>query len=134
MAQIVLSDKAPDEAVTFSLGNAEPFEAPYETDDQSVIAGAEAHPWLTVEVDPEAVDKVEAPEQHVSPEDDALSAQNSVAFDPDEVAKAREEAAEINPVAIDAGLDQDEVVESPGGVAKTLAADDADDNDGEDFS
>lgn len=130
MAKIVLSDEAPQgEAVTFSLGNAEPFQAPHETDDQVLIASAAVHPWLEVERDAEEEFAVEAPEQHIKPADDALSAQNSVAFDPDEVAKAREEAAEVNPVAIDAGLDQSEPVET-GGVAETLAADD----DEEDFS
>lgn len=126
MAKIVLSEEAPQgEAVTFSLGNAEPFEAPFESDDPVLLAGAEAHPWLTVERDAEDVNKVEAPEQHVRPEDDSQSAVNSVAFDAEAVAKAREDAAAVadNRLAVDSALDQDEPVET-GGVAETLAADD----------
>lgn len=134
MAKIVLSEEAPQgEAVTFSLGN-ESFEAPYETNNPVVLAGADAHPWLAVERDAEELDKVEAPEQHVKPEDDALSAQNSVAFDAEAVAAARAEAAEgvDNRLAVDPTLDQDDVVLSEGGIAKTLAADDAADDFKED--
>lgn len=126
MAKIVLSEEAPQgEAVKFSLGNAEPFEAPFETDNQSLLASAEVHPWLTVERDPEEVNKVEAPEQHVSPERDSQSVVNSVAFDAEAVAKAREEAAEAaeNRLAVESSLDQDTPAEV-GNVGVTLAADD----------
>lgn len=130
MAKIVLSEVAPSgEAVSFSLGNCEPFtlggseKKSYETDDASVLAQAEAHPWLTVEAE-----KVDAPQgvfraPSVKPEDDILAAAGH---------KARERAAgpeadapveEHQPVAIEAGLDQDKKVETEG-VAQTLAADD----------
>lgn len=52
MAKIVLSDKAPDDpTLRFSLGSADPFEAPYETDDPELIGNALTHPWLVVEQD-----------------------------------------------------------------------------------
>lgn len=130
MATIVPSQEAPSEAVTYSLAN-ETFEldagGSFETDNRAVISNANAHPWLEVEEDPALVTDAED-ESDYDPSKDALSAENSIAFDPVEVAKAREEAASSQPVAIEAGLDQDEPVEV-GDTAVTLAADDFEGDD-----
>lgn len=128
MAKIVLSDVAPQgEALTFSLGNAEPFEAPFETTDATILANANAHPWLIVEQDER--DSIDIPHpDRLAPEDDALSAQNSVANDPDAVRAALQEQDDDSPLAIEAGRDQD-TPEFVGNVGITLAADDDADND-----
>ena len=52
MAQIKLSDAAPNEELTFSIGNADSFtlsgSGSYSTDDGDLIASANEHPWLEV--------------------------------------------------------------------------------------
>lgn len=127
MAKIVLSADAPDEAKDFSLGNDE-ISVPYETDDPVVIANARTHPWLEVEV-PTTKEKVYTLEPSVDPTKDPLAAENpanAVAFDQDAVAKFEASKAEaIEPVAVEAGADQDKK-ESAGGVATTVAAAEAD--------
>jgi hypothetical protein len=130
MAQIVLNDTAPAEAIHFSLAQAE-FDLggksdaqSYDTTDPIVLANAQAHPWLTVEAD-EGVEYVsDDTSRQVAPEDDPMSAVNSVAFDLDEIRKVEDakRAAYDQPLAVDAGLDQGEVVMT-GPVAETLAAD-----------
>lgn len=127
MAKIVPSENAPDAQVHYSLGSASFDLGPggsYETDDREILSGGVAHPWLDVEFDPEVeLGYVTAP-AHVRPEDDVLSQQNSVAFDPDQVrADAPDEMVAL-PTAIDAGLDQSEEV-TVGTTAVTIAADDA---------
>jgi hypothetical protein len=124
MALISLSDFAPAEAKHFSLGNAE-FDitaSGYETTDPRVLADALAHPWLDVkypEVKTVATDYV----GQVRPEDDRLSSMNDHSNDPEVAAKAEadKQTSTINPVAIDAGEDQGEVIDQ-GGVAETLSA------------
>lgn len=135
MAKISLSDAAPtNEDIRFDFGgdaqftlnssarkNAEKF---YETNDRAVLDNVRAHPWLTVEV--EVVEPyVGALTPQLDPKDDHLSAAGTtVDFNDPEVARAAEEAklvSETPHVAIDAGLDQDEVVKD-GPVDKTLAA------------
>lgn len=128
MAKIFLNEVAPDEAVHFTLANDE-FDLggksdaqSYETDDLLVVAAAEVHPWLRVEREEgfqfESVDT-----GVLRPEDDALSAVNSVAFDPEEIRKVEEAkaGAVVDRTALNAGLEQTEPVET-GGVAETLAA------------
>lgn len=128
MAKILLSDRAPSgEAVTFSLAGTELFQLSgsesFTTEDGVAIRAAESHPWLKVERDPESVVGGSYFEQ-VAPADDALSAQNSVAFDVDKIRETEEAKREDlgQPVAIQAGLKQDKPVVT-GGVAETLAAD-----------
>jgi hypothetical protein len=109
MAKIVHSETAPSEAVRYNLAGVEftlgkAKTASYETDDPTVIANAQAHPWLKVERT-----KSDAP-----------------AKQPDAVADADVEPAA--PVALDAGLDQDKKVETEG-VAETRAAEKAADPD-----
>lgn len=57
MAKIVLNDEAPKEKIHFSFG-AEEFDldvsGSHQTDDGSLIAEAEGHPWLEVKVEAEA--------------------------------------------------------------------------------
>lgn len=131
MAKIVHSDGAPNEAVHYSLAGYE-FDLggdadAYDTTDSLVIANAQVHPWLRVEFEPEEVIGGEVL-QTLAPEDDVLSRVNSIANDPDairevELAKGR---MLLNRTAIDAGLDQNEVVEIQAGpltIAETLAAD-----------
>jgi hypothetical protein len=125
MAKIVHSAAAPAEPVRYSLGNAE-FELSgrtksYETNDPTVLANAESHPWLEVQRD-----KVElvrgAYAQSLRPEDDHLSAINSKANDPEAVKAAQQAEEDFTPVAIEAGLNQtDKVIND--GIAETLAAD-----------
>jgi hypothetical protein len=127
MAKIILSDEAPSDAKSFSLANAN-FDVPYETNDTVIVANALAHPWLTVERDESAAESTFR-EPSVRPEDDALSATNSIANDPEAVARfnAEQEAAAGTPLAVDAGLDQNKaetVGEGDTKVAVTLAADD----------
>ena len=122
MAKIVASDEAPKGKFRFSLANEEIEKLPYETDDRAVLANAEAHPWLAVEY-PEVEELSEvAGDLQLRPEDDVLSAQNSIAFDPKAVKDALAKETESDPVAIEAGLDQSEVVETDSGVDLTVAA------------
>jgi hypothetical protein len=128
MAKIVASDAAPEGKFRISLANEEIDKLPYESDDAVVLANAEAHPWLAVER-PEVEELgVVAGDLQLRPEDDALSAQNSVAFDADAVKAALPTREDSDPVAIDAGLDQSKSVETDSGVDLTVAAA-ADDND-----
>ena len=123
MPKIVLSDDAPEGDLRFSLGNEEIDEVPYETNDPTVLANAEVHPWLAVEREEvEELSELAAQHLQVAPEDDVLSAQNSIANDPDEVRKALAKDHESDPVAIESGLDQGDVVETDSGVAETVAA------------
>lgn len=126
MAKIVHSEAAPAESVHYNLAGVE-FDLSgtksYETLDPAVISNALAHPWLDVKYD--KVDVVQgAYVDQIRPEDDPLSAVNSVANDPEaaRAAEAEKAAAFGQPVALDAGLDQKKVVET-GPVAETLAAD-----------
>lgn len=137
MAKIVLSDDAPNEAVHFSLANVE-FDldgGAYESNDPDVLANASAHPWLEVEYEAEEVigGVVGNP---LAPEDDVLSRVNSVAFDPEAIREVEEAkgAAADHRTALDAGKDQDEVVEVRAGdlvIAETLAADKTNEADDE---
>ena len=135
MATIVPSKLHPDEEVlhqlaqdSFKLGAS----GSYETEDRAVISNAVAHPWLEVEYPDLEVEAHYRPDT-IEPSKDALGAQKSIAFDPDKIAAALEEARETveSPVAIESGLDQDREVEK-GGIAFTLAADDANDTDEDD--
>jgi hypothetical protein len=134
MAKIVLSDDAPNEAIHFSLAQVEfdlggkSDKGAFETSDPVVLADAAAHPWLSVERDAEDVYQPSAP-SFLRPEDDVLSAVNSVAFDPEAIRAVEEGkiAADQNRLAIDAGLDQNKPVSTDTptfSVAETLAADD----------
>lgn len=128
MAKIVLSADAPDDAKTFSLGN-DVFDVPTESTDPVLLANAASHPWLEVEANEEAAE-ARYRETGVDPEKDPLSASNpaaALAFDPDAI-KAVEDAkeTEIEPVAIDAGKDQDRKGRAKQPVASTIAAADAD--------
>lgn len=134
MAKIVPSELAPSEAVHYSLGNVEfdlggKSEAKsFETDDRVVIDNAVSHPWLNVEFDAAPELSVEAVDTRVRPEDDVLGAfgpRANDAFDPEKIKAA--EAAKVEdapqPLAIDAGLNQDEDIKTDTGAAETLAAD-----------
>jgi hypothetical protein len=122
MAKIVASDEAPKGKVRFSLANEEIEKLPYKTDDREVLANAEAHPWLSVEYDKAEDLSALAGDLQLRPEDDVLSAQNSVAFDPKAIKDALNQEAASDPVAIDAGLDQTKSVETDSGVDLTVAA------------
>jgi hypothetical protein len=121
MAKIVLSDIAPEGHTKFTLG-ADEVEAPFETNDPVLISNARSHPWLLVE-DEEGAAQPPSYVNTLSPSEDSLSAVNSIANDPDEVRKALEERGltAVARTAIDANLDQNEVVEL-NGVALTVAA------------
>ena len=129
MATIVPSKQHPDEEVLHQLAQ-DSFKldsgGSYETDDRAVISNAIAHPWLEVEYPDLEVEAHYRPDS-IEPSKDALGADKSIAFDPDKIAEALEEAEEAveSPVAIESGLDQDREVEK-GGIAFTLAADDTD--------
>lgn len=124
MAKITFSADAPSDLSSkkFSFGSVE-VEVPTETNDPSIIASATEHPWLSVEI--EAVKLVNA--QH-KPTIDPFSAESEgakAAFDPEAIAAAQEETV-IEPVAIDAGKDQDKVGRKSQPVATTVAAAEAD--------
>jgi hypothetical protein len=129
MANVVLSDLAPNEKVRFLLANAE-FELggnakkSFSTDDPEVIANATVHPWLKVEAPPGDV-VVRYRPGTVDPKQDPLSSEGPNARLPfDEAAVKKLEDAkleQLNPVAIEAGADQDKSV-SEGGIAETLSA------------
>lgn len=132
MATIRPNDNAPAEAVkyifptvTFDLA----ADGSYETTDRDALAQAEAHPWLSVEY--EAVEEAAYTRlsRSVPPSEDPFSASYTgpdanAAFDPERVRAAEEAKAAdaVQPIAVQAGLDQSEdVVE--GGVAETLSVD-----------
>lgn len=131
MAKIVPSTLAPSEpfSITFAdavieLDGSQKTSA-LETDDSAVIAAARTHPWVTVESEPDE-GFVGDYKRALDPRLDPLSAQHPSAKEATstEAARAFAEAnAQPQPVAIDAGLDQDKpTTTETGNVAKTLAA------------
>jgi hypothetical protein len=127
MATIVPNDSAPADLSTVSLANEvlDLSGGSVESEDREVLAAAEVHPWLAVEYPEVEANEAEAVRvESVRYEDDALSAPNSVAFDPDEVRAVEDAKREValGRTALEAGLDQGEPVVE-GGVAYTLAAD-----------
>lgn len=127
MPQIELSELAPEGVTSFSLANAN-LEVPCESTDPTVLANADAHPWLIVKYDESAPIAGVFADNQVKPEDDPLSAVNSIANDPDAILAANETREDLNPVrlAVDASLDQNEVVVVGVGeaqIAETLASD-----------
>lgn len=102
MAKILTSDQAPSEDVTYTFPSGS-FEVAsggsYETDEYALAREAAVHPWLDVEYDEGENPQPAFRPGTVPPEDDALSAENSIAFDPEEVAKEREEALGDQPEA-----------------------------------
>lgn len=129
---ISLNDLAPaDQTIHFTLATEEfdlggSAKKSFSTSDPDVVADAVAHPWLKVDSSSSAVDPTFVDNQ-VHPEDDPFSRfgpNAGIANDPDEIAKAEaaKATADLHPVAIDAGKDQNEKVVT-GGVAETVAAD-----------
>lgn len=129
MAKIVPSPSAPSQAFRLVLG-ATAFEldgskktSSYETDDLTVIANARAHPWADV-VMAKADLVVGDYKPTLDPKLDPLSAQHESALralDPEAARATLSAELAVNPVAIDAALDQDKVVTS-GPVAETVQA------------
>lgn len=136
MAKILHSDVAPAGSVHYTFAALpEGFDlsgktASHETTDSALIAEALIHPWLRVEYPKE---QLVAPDEKppLDPKDDPLSAVNDNSNDPAAV-KASEDAKraavgadeDTHGTALDAGLDQKEVVVT-GDVAETVAADKA---------
>lgn len=125
-ATLTLSELAPEGAGHFSLANEEINlgDGAVETDSYTIIDNALAHPWINVEfpkvdVDTASLDQADAP----YPGDLRV---NSLANDPEAVAAAEAEKREQvdHPLAVDAGLDQNEPVVTSG-VAETLAVEEA---------
>lgn len=116
MAKIVAAEEIPAEGdVTFTLaaGSFDLGADGYETDDRQLISEAAVHPWLNVEYDESEAPVAAFRPGTVPPEEDALSTQNSVAFDEDLVAKARAEAlGETEETEDQAEPTTDEVFES----------------------
>lgn len=128
MAKIVLNDTAPKDAKSFALAGAN-FEVPYETTDAEIVSNAVAHPWLEVQFPEVESFAGSYRDTQVNPADDAFSAQNSKANDPEAVRAALAEEDSSTPLAVDAGLDQNKaktVGSGDGKVAVTLAADETD--------
>jgi hypothetical protein len=128
MPTIKSSDLAPSGAVHYTLANAEfdlggSGKKTFETEDADTIANALAHPWLVVEY-PKADVPVGVYVDQVDPKDDPLSARFEGTVEESERSPSAGENTPIEPVAIDAGEDQGEVVKS-GRVSETLAAADA---------
>lgn len=125
MATIKSSDLAPSEAVHYTLANAEfdlggSGKKTFDTTDADVIANALSHPWLIVEF-PKADLSAGVYVDQVDPKHDPLSARFEGKIEDAERPDSAGETTPIHPVAIDAGEDQGEVVQS-GRVAETLAA------------
>jgi hypothetical protein len=128
-SKIVLNDLAPSDAGTFSIANYV-FETPHETTDPGLISEAHAHPWLDVEVDESQLVQADDTDHRLSREDDAHSALNSEAFDPEAIERDRAKTADVTPLAVQADLDQgkaETVGEGDNEVAVTLAADESED-------
>ena len=117
MAKLVPSDIAPEDFKVFSTAQITE-ELPYETDDPVVIDNALIHPWVDVDYGDVAVEAPPSTSTTLPPEEDVLSRINSKA---DKAPADGVPTHEIDPVAIDAGLDQHESV-SVGTVAVTTAA------------
>lgn len=130
MAQIVPSKAAPSEEVNYGFATTKPFSlgpgGSYETTDRAVLGEANAHPWLDVVRDEGEKAVAHYRDDSVNPKDDALSAQNSVAFDKEKIAEAlrSDEDADEGKLAVESGQKQT-TRKSVGEVATTLAADDA---------
>lgn len=125
MATIKPNENAPAEDVRYLLANEELVLAPggsTDTEDRLVLAAALEHPWLEVEYDAAAFEAPPSYDPHVPRSEDPLTYENSEALKSPGTAAVQED---VQPVAIDAGLDQTKAVEE-GGVAKTLAADETD--------
>lgn len=125
MAKIVLSEAAPQEPVRFGLSSVDFDLKPggsFETEDRQAIGDAEAHPWLSVEYDEALQIEPTFRDAHVRAEDDPLRAENSRAFDPEQIKADAPEEEAVRPLAVDAPRDQSEA-EVEGGVAVTLEAD-----------
>jgi hypothetical protein len=128
MAKIVPSTLAPSKqfritfaSASFALDGAK--KSAYETDDPAVIAEARAHPWLEVQTAKSDLVTGEV-KTWIDPKTDPLSAQHPdarKALDPKAAREALAKGLAVPHVAINAGLDQDEVVTS-GPVAETVAA------------
>jgi hypothetical protein len=129
MAQLVPSPLAPSQPFRLTLGSTSfsldgsKKTSSFETDDPTVIASARKHSWVDVKTkDVEVV--AGTYKLRTDPATDPLSAQHpdaKLALDPEAAKAALTEALAVNPVAVDASLDQDKVVTS-GPVAETLAA------------
>jgi hypothetical protein len=132
MATIRPNDNAPSDAVKY-IFPLETFDlAPggeHETEDRNTLSAAEAHPWLEVEY-PEIEElAVTRGSRSVPYSEDVLAAPNSQAFDVEAVRAALPDDQRWLPAtAVEASLDQGEVVQE-GGVALTLAADEAQDDE-----
>jgi hypothetical protein len=136
MAQIVPSKQAPDFEVGYALPGTKLVEfklkpgGSYKTDDRGVLAEASTHPWLQVEYDASEAPVYSFRPDTISSGEDALSSENSEAFEPkfvkrdlDGVLGTRDDTG----TAIQAGLDQDKKSKIDG-INQTLAADAADSN------
>lgn len=104
MANLTLSDNAPQEAITFTLGQATVELSPgksVETEDQVLIVNAQDHPWLDVEIPAVEVFTSKA-RQTLAPEDDRLTqaGQEVNPNDPKEIRKA-EEAKGVEVVVVE---------------------------------
>lgn len=129
MAKIVPSPSAPSQPFRLVLGvtafdlDGSKKTSSYETDDPTVIANARAHPWADV-VTEKADVVVGGYKPTLDPALDPLSAQHErarIAVSPEAARAALRPELVIQPVAIDAALDQDKVVTS-GPVAETVEA------------
>jgi hypothetical protein len=129
---ITLSDLAPsDQTIHFTLATAEfdlggSAKKSYETTDADVVSDAVEHPWLDVDTTA-ATTKVTFIDTQVPASEDPFSRfgpSAGLANDPAEVAKSEAAKPDVSaqPVAIDAGKDQNVAVVT-GGIAETVAGD-----------
>jgi len=114
MATIKPSDHAPDEQVHYSFAGVDFDLAPggsFDTTDRLVLANAEDHPWLDVEVAAETQYAGVFREPFPSAEEDGASFHHGeIAFDPEAIREVEEQKVrDATPaIAIEAGLDQGE--------------------------
>ncbi len=104
MAHIVSSQEAPtDEAVSYSFASGDftlDVGGRYESDDRELLGSAEGHPWLEVEYDEADLPVARYRAYSLAPEDDALSAKSSVAFDPEQVEADLPDAVDASPPSV----------------------------------
>jgi hypothetical protein len=127
MATIRPNENAPAEEVHYVLPTVE-FDldagGSFETDDRAALSAAADHPWLEVEYPEVAAEVYSAPSKSVPYRDDPFSEFNDFSNDPARVEETERSkySGTVAPLAVDAGLDQGEVVTADERVDLTLAA------------
>lgn len=114
-ATLSLSADAPNEAITFSLGqetfDLSPGES-VEVDNADVVSNAIVHPWIDV-TQPDAEVYISEAHKTLAPEDDALRQEGQLLDpnDPDEVRKAEEAKSNVVPGTVAPAVEVEETTQ-----------------------